>query len=262
MRKLTTLLCLGVMPLTLMAQPADRNEQREWLMQQIRLGEATHRENLVEDSLARLRLLEPNNLDALSASIRQAVRTREFDRARQLYSDLHRLAPNSRQDRQMAQLLAMSEGEGAQTLQQIRLLATAGRFEEALSRYEAAFGKGEPPSLELAMEYWRIRSRLPDQLPTTIDHLYALDKTYPGSPELQQFLAEQLFRAKRNDEALAVVERMAGQAQSRNLAAGLEYAYLAKQPISDASVRNWQAFLERYPGDSHEAQVQELLAGH
>ncbi|MBH3428081.1 cellulose synthase complex outer membrane protein BcsC [Pseudomonas alkylphenolica] len=261
MRKLTTLLCLGVMPLTLMAQPADRNEQREWLMQQIRLGEATHRENLVEDSLARLRLLEPDNLDALSASIRQAVRTRELDRARQLYSDLHRLAPNSRQDRQMAQLLEMSEGEGAQTLQQIRLLATAGRFEEALTRYEAAFGKGEPPSLELAMEYWRIRSRLPDQLPTTIDHLYALDKTYPGSPELQQFLAEQLFRAKRNDEALAVVKRMAGQAQSRNLAAGLEYAYLAKQPISDASVRNWQAFLERYPGDSHEAQVQELLAG-
>lgn len=261
MRKLTTLLCLSAVPLTLLAQPADRGEQREWLMQQIRLGEATHRENLVEDSLARLRLLEPNNLDALAASIRQAVRTHELDRARQLYSDLHRLAPDSAQDRQMARLLEMNSGEGEQTLQQIRLLATAGRFDEALSRYEAAFGKGEPPSLELALEYWRIRSRLPDQLPTTIDHLYALDKQYPGSAELQQFLAEQLFRAKRNDEALAVVKRMAGESQSRNLAAALEYAYLSKQPISDASVRAWQAFLQRYPGDAHEAQVQELLAG-
>ncbi|MNG32882.1 cellulose synthase subunit BcsC [compost metagenome] len=56
-----------------------------------------------------------------------------------------------------------------------------------------------------------------------------------------------MFRAKRNDEALAVVKRMAGESQSRNLAAGLEYAYLSKQPVSDASVRAWQAFLERYP---------------
>lgn len=246
--------------MTLLAQPADRSEQREWLMQQIRLGEATHRESLVEDSLARLRLLEPNNLDALTASIRQAVRTRELDRARQLYSDLQRLAPGSPQDRQMARLLEMSSGEGEQTLQQIRLLATAGRFQEALTRYEAAFGKGAPPSLELALEYWRIRSRLPEQLPTTLEHLYALDKQYPGSPELQQFLAEQLFRAKRNDEALLVVRRMADESQSRSLAAGLEYAYLSKQPISDASVRDWQAFLQRYPGDSHQAQVQELLA--
>lgn len=261
MRRLTTLLCLGAVPLTLLAQPADRGEQREWLMQQIRLGEATHRESLVEDSLARLRLLEPDNLDALSASIRQAVRTGELDRARQLYGDLHRLAPDGPQDRQMARLLEMSSGEGAQTLQQIRLLATAGRFDEALSRYEAAFGKGEPPSLELALEYWRIRSRLPDQLPTTIDHLYTLDKQYPGSPELQQFLAEQLFRAKRNDEALMVVQRMAGETQSRKQAASLEFAYLSKQPISDASVRAWQAFLQRYPGDSHQEQVQELLAG-
>ncbi|MGH8380106.1 cellulose synthase complex outer membrane protein BcsC [Pseudomonas sp.] len=261
MRRLITLLCLSAVPLTLLAQPADRSEQREWLMQQIRLGEATHRESLVEDSLARLRLLEPNNLDALTASIRQAVRTRELDRARQLYGDLHRLAPDSPQDRQMVKLLEMSTGEGEQTLQQIRLLATAGRFDEALSRYEAAFGKGEPPSLELALEYWRIRSRLPNQLPTTIEHLYALDKQYQGSPELQQFLAEQLFRAKRNDEALVVVKRMASESQSRNLAAGLEFAYLSKQPISDASVRAWQAFLERYPGDSHQAQVQELLTG-
>lgn len=261
MRRLTTLLCLGAMPMALLAQPADQLEQREWLMQQIRLGEATHRESLVQDSLARLRLLEPNNIDAITASIRQAVRTRELDRARQLYGDLHRLAPDSPQDKQMARLLAMSEGEGEQTLQQIRLLATAGRFAEALSRYEAAFGKGEPPSLELALEYWHIRSRLPDQLPTTIDHLYALDKQYPGSPELQQFLAEQLFRAKRNDEALVVVKRMAGESQSRQLAANLEFSYLSKQPVSDASVRAWQVFLERYPGDPHQAQVQELLAG-
>ncbi|MDF3934422.1 cellulose synthase complex outer membrane protein BcsC [Pseudomonas citronellolis] len=261
MRRLTLLVLLGAMPATLLAQPTDREQQREWLLQQIRLGEVTHRESLVEDSLARLRLLEPNNLDAITASIRQALRTHEIDRARQLYGDLQRIAPGSPQERQMARLLEMHSGDGEQALQQIRLLATAGRFDEALARYEAAFGKDEPPSLELAMEYWRIRSRLPDQLPTTIEHLRALDKQYPGSPELQQFLAEQLFRAKRNDEALALLHRMAGESQSRGLAAELEYAYLSKQPVSDASVKAWQAFLARYPGDSHAAQVQETLDG-
>ncbi len=261
MRRLITLVLLGSLPAALLAAPADRDEQRAWLLQQIRLGEATHRESLVEDSLARLRLLEPDNLDAITAAIRQALRTQEVDRARQLYGDLQRIAPGSPQDKQMARLLEMYSGDGEQALQQVRLLATAGRFEEALAQYEAAFGKGEPPSLELALEYWRIRSRLPEQLPVTIDHLRQLDQQYPGSPELQQFLVEQLFRAKRNDEALAVLARMAEQSQSRQVAAELEFGYLSKQPTSDASVRAWQAYLERYPGASHTAQVEELLAG-
>lgn len=261
MRRLTTLLLLGAVPAALLAQPANRGEQREWLLQQIRLGEATHRESLVEDSLARLRLLEPDNLDAITASIRQALRSREIDRARQLYGDLQRIAPGSPQERQMARLLEMHSGEGEQALQQIRLLAAAGRFDEALARYEAAFGKAPPPSLDLALEYWRIRSSLPDQLAITIEHLRTLDQEYPGSPRLQQFLVEQLFRAKRNDEALAVLARMAGESQSQSVAADLEFAYLNRQPISDASVRAWQAYLERYPGSSHTEQVEEIL-GH
>ncbi|WP_160286895.1 cellulose synthase complex outer membrane protein BcsC [Pseudomonas knackmussii] len=260
MRTLTTCLLLGMLPATLLAQPANRSEQREWLMQQIRLGEATHRESLVEDSLARLRLLEPDNLDALTASIRQALRVHEIDRARALYGDLQRIAPGSPQEKQMARLLEMNSGEGEKSLQQMRLYAAAGRFDEALKTYEAAFGKGEPPSLELALEYWRIRSRLPEQLPTTIEHLQKLDAQYPGSPELQQLLAEQLFRAKRNDEALAVLRRMSGQSQSRGLAADLEYAYLSRQKTSDASVKAWQDYLERYPGDSHAAQARDILA--
>ncbi|MGL4315103.1 MAG: cellulose synthase complex outer membrane protein BcsC [Pseudomonas sp.] len=251
---------LASLPVPLLAQPGNRAEQREWLLQQIRLGEATQRETLVEDSLARLRLLEPDNLEALTAAIRQAVRGAEFGRARQLYGELQRLAPDSPQQRQMARLLDMSTGEGEQTLQQIRLLAAAGRFAEALARYEAAFGKSEPPTLELALEYWQVRSRLPEQLPVTIEHLQALDAQYPGSPALQQFLVEQLLRAKRNDEALAVMRRMAGQSQSRRQAASLEYAYLSRQAVSEASVRDWQGFLERYPDDVHAAQVQERLA--
>lgn len=259
MRRLIVLLLLGCIPLSLLAQPTTREEQRVWLLQQIRLGEATHRETLVEDSLARLRLLEPDNLDAISAAIRQALRSNELERAQKLFGDLQRIAPGSQQEQQMARLLQMHSGDGWQTLQQIRLLAAAGRFDEAFARYEAAFGSEPPPSLELALEYWRVRSHLPDQLPITIAQLQKLDSQYPGSPELQKFLVEQLFRAERNDEAMAVIARMADDRSTRRQAAELEYGHLLKLPVSDASVRAWQAFLARYPDDEHVSSVEELL---
>lgn len=70
---------IGVLTLTALscavaAQPKDRDEQRQWLLEQVRIGEALHRDDLIHDALARLRLLEPRNPDALLASLSLADR--------------------------------------------------------------------------------------------------------------------------------------------------------------------------------------------
>ncbi len=74
MQKLTTLaFLLGGLSTVAMAQPVNVQDQQQWLLEQVRIGEALYREDLVRDSLARLSLIAPNNPQALVASIRQAL---------------------------------------------------------------------------------------------------------------------------------------------------------------------------------------------
>lgn len=58
----TLSLGLAVMP---MVEAAPTAQQQ--LLEQVRLGEATHREDLVQQSLYRLELIDPNNPDVIAA---------------------------------------------------------------------------------------------------------------------------------------------------------------------------------------------------
>ena len=74
MQKLTTLaFLLGGLSTVAIAQPVNVQDQQQWLLEQVRIGEALYREDLVRHSLARLSLIAPNNPQALVASIRQAL---------------------------------------------------------------------------------------------------------------------------------------------------------------------------------------------
>lgn len=71
-------LSLGLSMLS-MAEAAPTAHQL--LMAQVRLGEDTHREDLVEQSLYRLELVEPNNPDVVAARFRYLLRRGNIDGA-------------------------------------------------------------------------------------------------------------------------------------------------------------------------------------
>lgn len=74
MPKITTwAFLLGGLSTAAIAQPTTVQEQQQWLLEQVRIGEAMYREDLVRDSLARLQLISPNNPQALVASIRRGL---------------------------------------------------------------------------------------------------------------------------------------------------------------------------------------------
>ena len=50
-----------------LAQPVSIQDQQQWLLEQVRIGEALYRDDLVRDSLARLWLIAPDNPQALAA---------------------------------------------------------------------------------------------------------------------------------------------------------------------------------------------------
>ncbi|WP_426807698.1 cellulose synthase complex outer membrane protein BcsC [Pseudomonas sp. WOUb67] len=258
MQRMIGVLMLATVACQAVAQPKDAGEQRQWLLDQVRRGEALHRDDLVRDALGRLQLLEPRNPDVLLAALSLALREKNNTEAEQLSARISALAPGSLQARQAARLLALQQPETARRLQQARLLAVTGRNQEALAVYEQLFA-GEPPSLELALDYWRVRGNLPGQRPEAIRHLQQLDQQYPGSAGLRQTLAGWLFAEKRAPEALALLDQLARDPGARDAAAQREFDYLSGQAVSNASAAAWQAFLQRYPASPLVAQASANL---
>ncbi|AJQ47729.1 MULTISPECIES: cellulose synthase complex outer membrane protein BcsC [Pseudomonas] len=258
MQRMIGVLMLATVACQAVAQPKDAGEQRQWLLDQVRRGEALHRDDLVRDALGRLQLLEPRNPDVLLAALSLALREKNITEAEQLSARINTLAPGSLQARQAARLLALQQPETARRLQQARLLAVTGRNQEALAVYEQLFA-GEPPSLELALDYWRVRGNLPGQRPEAIRQLQQLDQQYPGSAGLRQTLAGWLFAEKRDREALALLDQLARDPGARDAAAQREFDYLSGQAVSSTSAAAWQAFLKRYPASPLLAQASANL---
>src|SRR5690606_5315849 len=195
---------------------------RQWLLEQVRTGETLHRDDLVRDALSRVRLLEPQDAEVLLMTLRLALRQQDEAQAEQLLTRISQVAPGSAQQRQARRLLELHRPEGVRRLQQARLLAISGRNEEALARYDELFA-GEPPSLELALDYWRLRSGLPGQRREAIGRLQELDRQYPGNVGLRQTLVGLLFAEKRDAEALAVLEQLSHDPGARDAAAEREF---------------------------------------
>ena len=258
MQRMIGVLMLATVACQAVAQPKDAGEQRQWLLDQVRRGEALHRDDLVRDALGRLQLLEPRNPDVLLAALSLALREKNITEAEQLSARINALAPGSLQARHAARLLALQQPETARRLQQARLLAVTGRNREALAVYEQLFA-GEPPSLELALDYWRVRGNLPGQRPEAIRQLQQLDQQYPGSAGLRQTLAGWLFAEKRDREALALLDQLARDPGARDAAAQREFDYLSGQAVSSTSAAAWQAFLKRYPASPLLAQASANL---
>jgi len=258
MQRMIGMLMLAAVTCQATAQPKDAGEQRQWLLDQVRRGEALHRDDLVRDALGRLQLLEPRNPDVLLAALSLALREKNSTEAEQLSARISAIAPGSLQARQARRLLELQQPERARQLQQARLLAVTGRNEEALAAYEQLFA-GEPPSLELALDYWRVRGNLPGQRPEAIRQLQQLDRQYPGSAGLRQTLAGWLFAENRDREALALLDQLSRDPGARDAAAQREFDYLSGQAVSAASAAAWQAFLQRYPASPLLAQASETL---
>lgn len=252
------MLCAALWCSTSFAQPANV-EPRQWLLSQVRLGEALYRDDLVHDSLARLYQISPNDSSGLEAELRLAVRHNDLENARTLLDRLKRSAPESQAYKRARLLLALQAPEDRKALQQARLLAVAGRLDEALAAYNKLLGQ-TLPSLELALEYWKLRSRLPNGTSPALVALLKLEQEYPRNIPLRQTLVNLLFEADRDDEALSMLHALAADPAARNAAAQREFEYLSAQPPTPGTAQRWQNFLEIYTDTPIDRQAAQSLA--
>lgn len=251
MRKFSLSLLSLSLGLTLMPLAyAANSPQQQQLLDQVRLGESTHREDLVRQSLYRLELIDPNNPDVIAARFRYLLRQGDNAGAQKELDRLKSMAPSSTAYKSSRNTQLLSTPDGRQALQQARLLATTGHAQEALDAYDKIFG-GNPPEGDIAAEYWTVAAKIPARRSDAINQLQKINASNPGDTQLQNSLAQLLFESGRRDEGFAVLKQMANANAGREAASDLWYRQISELPVSAASVKALQEYLQVFSaGDS------------
>lgn len=229
-----------------------------WLLQQIRIGEATNKNDLVAQSIYRLQKIDPDNPELLAAQLRLALRQGDQTKARSLMAQLQKAAPQSTAARQAAASMLLISEQGRQQLQQARLLAASGRVADAKTAYDQLFN-GVFPGPDIALEYWRLVARIDGQQGLALAQLQALDQQYPGNVGVRLQIAQMQLEKNNNRQGYDQLKAVAQDQAGREPAASLWLAKIQSQPVSDASVAELQRYLDTFTsGDAQHKGRQEL----
>ncbi|WLS79082.1 cellulose biosynthesis protein BcsC [Erwinia pyri] len=255
---LSLILPVLLLPLSSTVTAAEQVQPIEWLLQQVRIGEATNKYDLVSASLYRLEKIAPEDPQVLAAQIRLALRQGQQEKARQLMVTLKAVSPDSLVTRQTEASLLLLSDAGRQQLQQARLLATAGRLAEARALYDRQFN-GIFPSSEIALEYWRLVARLPGEETRALAELSALDQQAPGNINVRMAIAQ--MELSRNNPAAAVkqLQAVAADPAGEMQAAQLWLSSIKSQPVTAQSVAQLKVYLDTFTHDKPQSDgVAEL----
>lgn len=229
------------------AHAIDASEARLQLLEQVRAGESRNKVELIEESLYRLFKLNPDDPEGLAALIRLQVRKNQLTEAKATLERLNRSAPDSEALALARLYLAINEPEAKERLQQARLLARAGRPEEALVIYDGLFKPGFPSS-DHALEYWQTLANTPQGQVRALHGLENLVQQYPYSSNFRLALARQRLALDPYSEAAhADLEQLASDPYARAGVASVWQDRLERLPVDERSAALWRRYLKQYP---------------
>lgn len=257
-----SLLLPGIISLSslpaLAAEAAREVAPVEWLLEQVRTGEATNKYDLVAQALYRLEKIDPDNPEVIAARLRLALHQGDQVKAQQYMNQLKQIAPDSSATREAQANMLLISAEGRQQLQQARLLAASGHLPEARAAWDKLFN-GTFPGVDLALEYWSLVSRIDGQRPVALANLQALDRRYPGNVGVRMQLARLQYQNDNPTQAANELKTLAANPAGRDQAAELWLSNIQAQPVSAQSVAQLQQYLDTFTsGDARTRGEQEL----
>lgn len=228
------------------------------LLGQARLWQSRNRDDLAAEALNRLLSMSPDHPDALAQLGFLQMRANRKDEAQQTLDRLRRVRPDHPDILRLETLIRLDEG-GRDRFRQARMLAHAGRPEEALVKLRELYPAG-PPTGDLALEYWLIVGDTKNGWERALAGLQHLVSEYPDNLRYRLALAEHVTTRRPADAAaLKTIIDMAGFPQfERQARAAWRRAVLRLEP-APSSIPLIEAYL------SHEkiedVAVKEHLAG-
>lgn len=224
-------------------------EQEQWLQERLFASQAARRTDLVSDARQRLSMIAPEHPEIIVLELQDALEQHDREAQKRLL-ELASRSGNIALQQRLAALERLAQPNGQMVLQQARLFAAAGQFETAVKEYQSLFAN-EPPSFELALEYWGTVSNVRSRRTEAMAQLYRLNQMYPGNGRLQLLVGRLFLSEDRPREALQTLHNMKGASEADyQRAAELEYDHLIRLPIGQGSVQALQDFLQRYPDSS------------
>lgn len=227
--------------------PVDLEEALPFL-RRAQLADAAGRPDLMAASVAKLRALDPKGvyflfyqtyLQLMENRVSEAQAT--LDRLTSRYPESARAAAMQR----YFEALTSRRGD----LQQARLLATAGRYPEALAVFSELFPDGMP-TLRMQLDYLAIAGQIKARWQSTREALETLNRRYPQMPPVQLALANHIAsRFPADPQVLSLYRRMAHGPDLGRQAADAWLRALSRRPVNADTLEEYAELARRYPSD-------------
>lgn len=186
----TLIVLLSLLLVSLSAQAEGPVTPEDRLMAQVRAGEARNKDDLIEDSLYRLFKVAPDHPEGLAALARLRLRQNKPQEAQSALEHLEKVAPGSQALSLVRLDIELDQPQKKSQLLQARLLARAGRYDEALKLYDELFKPGLP-SPEYELEYWQAVANTPQGHTRALQGIQSLVNRYPQSGNYRLALVRQ-----------------------------------------------------------------------
>ncbi|NKI17842.1 tetratricopeptide repeat protein [Spongiibacter sp. KMU-166] len=225
--------------------------------QQIEREEVMNRVDLMKSALVRLQALNPNSPDVYFFQAWMAVEEGRMEEAEGILQTMQLEWPKATRTAQLEDYLRV-KGEDKAQLQTARVLAKAGRPEQALVLFEKLF-RDSPPLLSLQLEYLRLMGRVDARKDEALQRLEQLNEKYENFPPVQLALAEELASTEEGRPRAREIFADIANGPAYGLAAAQSWRrMLERQEINPEVLRDYEVLALRYPGD---LAIQESYRG-
>lgn len=244
-----------------MAQQADKpSPEMTQLLAAARMWEAKNRTDIARGILDKALLIDPNQPDALMLLGLIEIRSNRPLEADKILRKLRQRAPNHPATLELEDAYRIATRD-KQEMARIRLLARAGKSEEAIARLKQLFPRGAPRG-DLAVDYYRIMAGTPAGRTATIAELRARVRQNPDDLRLAMALASLLTdREATRQEGLAILYRIV-QRPDGDRKSALEMWRRTLYGVSDdpAYYKWFELYVKEVPDDTSAQQTLAELA--
>ncbi|WP_011299650.1 cellulose synthase subunit BcsC-related outer membrane protein [Cupriavidus necator] len=262
-RALTPLVLTVVSALAVpaMAQQAEKpSPEMTQLLAAARMWEAKNRTDIARGILDKALLIDPNQPDALMLLGLIEIRSNRPLEADKILRTLRQRAPNHPATLELEDAYRIATRD-KQEMARIRLLARAGKSEEAIAWLRQLFPRGAPRG-ELAVDYYRIMAGTPAGRTASIAELRARVRQDPDDLRLAMALASLLTdREATRQEGLGILYRIV-QRPDGDRKSALEMWRRTLYGVSDdpAYFKWFELYVKEVPDDTSARQTLAELA--